>query len=156
MSATAIVLVVLTAAGFPLLLWAIGRGVTAVGARAPSAAGRPRHYLAGRMTGVHVVAVAGGEGELLVTLAAGGADAAAAGDPLAGVFRVDGGAWSLARVARWREEGTLLRAYLSSGGAVMLADPVLGGNAACEPAVSVARPARERAVSPDQRPPEDG
>jgi hypothetical protein len=155
-SATVIVLLVLTAAGFPLLLWAIGRGVTAVGARVPSAAGHRRRYLAGRLTGVQVVAVAGGEGELLVTLAAGGADTGAAGDPLAGVFRVDGGAWSLARVARWQEEGTLLRAYLSSDGAVVLADPVLGGNAACEPAASVARPTRERAVSPDQRPPEDG
>jgi hypothetical protein len=35
MSRTAVVLVALTAAGFPLLLWAIGRTVTAMGERAP-------------------------------------------------------------------------------------------------------------------------
>ena len=54
----------------------------------------------------------------------------------------------LARVRRWRDEGTLLRAYLSHDGAIMLADPLLGGNAACEPATTVNWQARKRATSP--------
>ena len=52
------------------------------------------------------------------------------------VFRVTASECSLPRVRRWRDEGTLLRAYLSEDGAVMLADPALGGNAACEPATT--------------------
>ncbi len=45
------------------------------------------------------------------------------------VFRVTASECSLARVRRWRDEGTILRAYLSYDGALMLADPLLGGNA---------------------------
>lgn len=58
--------------------------------------------------------------------------------PLAKAFRVTASECSLRRVRRWREEGTPLRAYLSDDGALMLADPVLGGNAACEPATAAA------------------
>ena len=156
MSATAVVLVVLTAAAFPLLLWAIGRAVTAIGERAPYGPGRRHQYLAGRLNGVRIIATAGGENELLVTLATQTADATrAAGDPLAGVFRVTASECSLTRVRRWRNEGTPLRAYLSKDGAVMLADPVPGGNAACEPPVTVTWHASERAISQDQSPAED-
>jgi hypothetical protein len=56
---------------------------------------------------------------------------------------------------RWRDESTLLRGYLSQDGAIMLADPALGGSAACEPALTPAPPARERAASPDQAPTDD-
>jgi hypothetical protein len=62
---------------------------------------------------------------------------------------------ALTRVRRWRNEGTPLCAYLSEDGAVMLADPVLGGNAACEPPVAVTWHATERAISQDQSPTED-
>ncbi len=131
MSITAIVLAVLTAVAFPLLLWVIGRGVTAVASRAPAAAGRSRQYLAGRLYGVQVIAAVACEDELLVSLAT-----QTAGE-IAGAFRVSASECSLARVERWRDEGTLLRGYLSEDGAIMLADPVLGGNAACEPAITL-------------------
>ena len=89
MSATAVVLVVLTAAAFPLLLWAIGRAVTAIGERAPYGLGHRHQYLAGRLDGMRIIATAEGENEFLVTLATQTADATrATGDPLAGVFRV--------------------------------------------------------------------
>ena len=133
MSATAVALAAAAAAGFVLLLWAIGRGVTAIAARVPSAQGQSRQYLAGRLDGVRVVAVVALDGELLVGLAS------PAAGPLAGVFRISASACSLARVTRWHDEGTPLRAYLSLDGAIMLADPVLGGNAACEPAATPAR-----------------
>ncbi|HEX9537463.1 MAG TPA: hypothetical protein VGA04_04725 [Streptosporangiaceae bacterium] len=130
MSITAIVLAVLTAVAFPLLLWVIGRGVTAVASRAPAAAGRSRQYLAGRLYGVQVIAAVACADELLVSLTQ------TAGE-IAGAFRVSASECSLARVERWRDEGTLLRGYLSEDGAIMLADPVLGGNAACEPAITL-------------------
>lgn len=78
---TTIIVAVATAAGFPALLWAIGRAVTAMAARVPAASGRPRHYLAGRLFGVQITTVIEGHDELLVTLAASGAQAA--GSPLA-------------------------------------------------------------------------
>jgi hypothetical protein len=156
MTTIALVRAAVTAAAFPLLLWAIGRGVTAVGERASYRLGRPRQYLAGRLYGVRIIAMVDGEDELLVSLATQAPGAAGpAGDPLAAVFRVTASECSLARVRRWRDEGTPLRAYLSQDGAIMLADPVLGGNAACEPSVTATRQARARAVSQDQRPPED-
>ena len=138
MSTAALVLAAAAAAGFALLLWAIGRAVTAIGARVPAAHSQSRQYLAGRLDGVRVTAVVAldGEpldGELLVGLAS------PAAGPLAGVFRISASACSLARVTRWHDEGTPLRAYLSLDGAIMLADPVLGGNAACEPAATPAR-----------------
>jgi hypothetical protein len=64
------------------------------------------------------------------------------------VFRVTASECSLGRVRRWREEGTPLRGYLSEDGAIMLADPVLGGNAACEPPVTVERVLRARLLTP--------
>jgi hypothetical protein len=156
MNATAVALTAVTAAGFTLLLWAIGRAVTAVGERAPYGLGRPRQYLAGRLDRVRITALVDGEDELLVSLAARAANTPRVnGDPLAAVFRVTASECSLARVRRWRNEGTWLRAYLSKDGAVMLADPVLGGNAACEPSVTVAWHSRERAISPDQSSTED-
>lgn len=132
MSTTAIVLVVLAAAGFPVLLWAIGRGVTAVAARVPADAVRSRQYLAGRVHGVRITGLLACEDELLVSLTA-----PAGGHLLAGVFGVTGDMYCRARIQRWHREGTSLRGYLSADGAVMLADPVLGGNAACEPAVTL-------------------
>jgi hypothetical protein len=75
--------------------------------------------------------------------------------PLDRVFRVTASECSLDRVRRWRDEGTLLRAYLSHDGALVLADPVLGGNAACEPA-TVTRQAPKRVTSQDRSAPEGG
>jgi hypothetical protein len=156
MNVAAVVLVVLAAAAFGLLLWAIGRAVTVIGERAPHGRGRPHQYLAGRLDGVRITALVGGEDDLLVTLAAQAGDSPrTSDDPLARVFCVTASECSLARVRRWRNEATPLRAYLSPDGAIMLADPVLGGNAACEPSRAVAWHPRERAVSPDQSPADD-
>jgi|SRR5579859_6705807 len=149
-----VVLVVLIAAAFPPLLWAIGRAVTAIGERAPYSCGR-KQYLAGRLYGVRITALIDGGDELLVSLTGQTADESpAAGGPLDMVFRVTASECSLARVRRWRDEGTPLRAYLSHDGAVMLADPVLGGNAACEPATTAAWQNRRRTHSQDQSPPD--
>jgi hypothetical protein len=105
---------------------------------------------------VRITALVDGEDEILVSLAARAGEARwVSGDPLAAVFRITASECSLARVRRWRNETTPLRAYLSTDGAVMLADPVLGGNAACEPSVAVAWHPRERAVSPGQSPTQD-
>ena len=52
MNTTAIFPTALTAAGLVLLLWIIGRAVTAAGNRIPPAQGRSRHYLAGRISQV--------------------------------------------------------------------------------------------------------
>jgi hypothetical protein len=48
-----------------------------------------------------------------------------------------------------------VRAYLSHDGALMLADPRLGGNAACEPAATVTCKASKQAISQDQSRPDD-
>jgi len=136
MNPTAVGLMVLTAVAFPLLLWAIGRAVTAIGERAPYS--RSRHYLAGRLDDVRITALIDGGDELLVSLTAPATGAALADSGLlAEVFRVTASECSLGRVRRWRDEGTLLRAYLSHDGALMLAEPMLGGNASCEPATTV-------------------
>lgn len=74
---------------------------------------------------------------------------------MAKVFGVTASEYSLARVRRWRDEGTLLRGYLSQDGAIMFADPLLGGNAACEPATTVTWQGRKRAISQDRSPPND-
>lgn len=157
MSPTTVVLVVLTAAAFPLLLWAIGRMVTAMGERAPHSRGRSHHYLAGRLYGVRITALIDGGDELLVSLTAQTSDESqAVSNPLDKVFRITASECSLTRVRRWRDEGTLLRAYLSHDGAIMLADPTLGGNAACEPATTVTwQAAPKRAISQEQSPPDD-
>jgi hypothetical protein len=129
MSATTVVLVVLTAAGFPLLLWAIGRAVTAAGERAAHGLGRSRQYLAGRLNGVQITALIEDGDELLVGLGTQATDAhPAAGGLLAKVFRAT---------------------------ALMLADPVLGGNAACEPATTATWQDPKPAISHDQSPPDD-
>jgi hypothetical protein len=89
MTTTTVVLVILTAAAFMLLLWAIGRAVTAAGERAPHGLGRPRQYLAGRLDGVQITALVDGEDELLVSLTTQAADAhRVSGGPLAAVFCV--------------------------------------------------------------------
>jgi hypothetical protein len=114
MSSTTVVLVVLSAAGFPLLLWAIGRAVTAAEERARHGLGRPREYLAGRLDGLQITALIDGGDELLVGLGTQDADAnQATGDLPANVFRITASERSLPRVRRWRDEGTLLLAYLS-------------------------------------------
>jgi hypothetical protein len=146
---TAILWAAPAATGFPLLLWGIGRAVTAAGSRASPSRARRRQYLAGRLSGVLITTVVAFDDELLVSLAA------QTYGPLAGVFRVDASECSVPRVIRWRNENTPLRACLSQDGAIMLADPVLGGNAACEPSVTPGPPARERAASPEQAPTED-
>jgi hypothetical protein len=156
MSLTAVVLVVLTAATFPLLLWAIGRTVTAMGERAPYSDGRSHHYLAGRLDGVRITALIDGGDELLVSLTVPAADESqTVSRPLDKVFRVTASECPLPRVRRWRDEGTLLRAYLSHDGALMLADPALGGNAACEPAITATWQAPKRATSQDQSLPDN-
>lgn len=76
-------------------------------------------------------------------------------DLLANVFRVTSSECSLPRVRRWRDEGTLLLAYLSPDGAVMLADPALGGNAACEPVTKVTWQDPKPTIAQDQSPPDD-
>jgi hypothetical protein len=111
MSTTADVLVVLTAVGFPLLLWAIGRAVTATGERAPHGLGRPRQYLAGRLDAVQITALIDGGDEVLVSLSTKTTDEPqAVSGPLAKVFRLTASECSLPRVRRWRDEGTVLRA----------------------------------------------
>ena len=129
MNTTAIFPTALTAAGLVLLLWIIGRAVTAAGNRIPPAQGRSRHYLAGRLDGVQITTIIDYGDELLVSLATQDA-------PLAGVFRITASTCSLTRVRRWHDERTPLRAYLSHDGAIMLADPALGGNAPCEPPIT--------------------
>jgi hypothetical protein len=149
MTTTAIAFAALAAAAFPLLLWAIGRAVTAAGSRVPPSGARPRQYLAATLTGVRITAVVTGDGELLATLAAPGYGR------LAATYRISASECSLARVIRWRDENTRLRACLSQDGAIMLADPALGGNAACELPTATAAPARAPAASPDHAPTED-
>jgi hypothetical protein len=156
MSATAAVLVVLSAAGFPLLLWAIGRAVTAAGERTSHGLGRPRQYLAGRLDAVQITTLIDAGDELLVGLTTKTTDEPqAVSRPLAKVFRVTASECSLPLVRRWRDEGTVLRAYLSEDGAIMLADPALGGNAACEPATTATWQDPKPAIPQDQSPPDD-
>jgi hypothetical protein len=156
MSTTAVVLVVLSAAGSPLLLWAIGRAVTASGERARHGLGRPRQYLAGRLDRLQITALIDGGDELLVGLSIQATDTTqATGDLLANVFRITASECPLPRVRRWRDEGTLLLAYLSHDGAIMLADPALGGNAACEPATTATWQDRKPTISQDQSPSDD-
>jgi hypothetical protein len=109
MTTTAMVFAVLAAAAFPLLLWVIGRAVTAAGARVPPSRARPRQYLAARLTGVQITTVVAGEDELLATLAAPGYGR------LAAAYRVSAGECSLARVLRWRDENTPLRGLPEPG-----------------------------------------
>jgi hypothetical protein len=142
MSTTAIVLTVLAAAGLVLLLWAIGRAVTAAGNRIPPAQSRSRHYLAGRLGGVRITTIIDYGDELLVSLAT-------QDSSLAGVFRIAASTCSLARVRRWHDESTPLRAYLSHDRAIMLADPALGGNAPCEPPTPDTYHARDEATPHD-------
>lgn len=96
-----------------------------------------------------------GGNELLVLISVAGHARRATSGPLAKVFRVTARECSLAPVRRWQDEDTLLRAYLSQDGAAMLADPVLGGNAACEPSAIVTWHASERTASQDQSPGDD-
>jgi hypothetical protein len=49
----------------------------------------------------------------------------------------------------------LLRGYLSEDGALMLVDPALGGNAACEPATTATWQEPKPAISQDRSPPDD-
>ncbi len=148
MSTTAVSLVALTAAGLVLLLWVIGRAVTAAGNRIPPAQDRSRHYLAGRLDGVQITTIIDYDDELLVSLATHDA-------PLAGVFRITASTCSLTRVRRWHHESTPLRAYRSHDGAIMLADPALGGNAPCEPPIPDTYHARDEATHRDHSPAED-
>jgi len=155
MSPTAVVLVVAAAVAFPLLLWAIGRAVTATAERAPYSRDR-KQYLAGRLDGVRITTLLDGGDELLVGLTAPATDESqVVSRRLDEVFRVTADECSLARVRRWQDEATVLRAYLSDDGAIMLADPVLGGNAACEPATTVTWQDHKRPISQEQPPPDD-
>ena len=149
------VAVVLTVVGWPPLLWAIGRAVTAIAERAGHGLGPPRQYLAGRLPGVQISALVDGGDDLLISLGAPATGIAPATAELAPVFRVTARDCSLTRVRRWRHEGTVLRAYLSTDGAVMLADPVLGGNAACEPAITMVQRRGQQAIPRDHSPTED-
>jgi len=159
MSTTAVSLVALTAAGLVLLLWVIGRAVTAAGNRIPPAQGRSRHYLAGRLDGVQITTIIDYGDELLVSLATHDDELlvslATHDAPLAGVFRITASTCSLTRVRRWHHESTPLRAYRSHDGAIMLADPALGGNAPCEPPITETRHARDQATHHDHSATED-
>jgi hypothetical protein len=148
MTTSSVAAVALTMVGFPPLLWAIGRAVTAAGQRVAHGLGPPRQYLAGRLPEVQISALVDGGDELLIGLST--AAAGAMSDPLSPVFRVTARQCPLARVRRWRNEGTVLRAYLSYDGAVMLADPTLGGNAACEPAITTVQHTIPRDHSPTE------
>ena len=146
MSLTTVVLAVAAAAVFPLLLWAISRTVTATGERAPYSRGRAPHYLAGRLDGVRITALIDGGDELLVSLTPQITDESqAAGHPLGRVFRITASECSLARVRRWRDEGTLLRAYLGHDGASCSPIPRWAGMPpANRPPPSPGRPASGR------------
>ena len=148
MSTTAVFLIALTAAGLVLLLWVIGRAVTAAGNRILPARGRSRRYLAGRLDGVQITTIIDYDDEPLVSLATHDA-------PLAGVFRVTATTCSLTRVRRWHHESTPLHAYRSHDGAIMLADPALGSNAPCEPPTPDTYHARDEATYHDHSPTED-
>lgn len=126
---TIITAVLAVAAGFALSAWAATRALNWAAARFPADPAADRQYLAGRVDGVRVTSLLACGDELLVTLTA----PAGSGLPDR-VYRVTGDAYCRARVRRWRAAGRPLRGYLSADGAVMLADPVLGRNAACEPA----------------------
>ena len=79
---------------------------------------------------MQITTVVTGQDELLITLTTQAtSNAQGTRDPLAGVFHVTATTCALARVRRWHDENTPLRAYLSHDGAIMLADPALGGNA---------------------------
>ena len=107
-------------------VYAAGRVLTAFAERRPPA----RHYLAGRHDDVRIADLVVCGEELLVTFVT---------EPSVGLtLRI----WSAVnqpssrqRLDRWRREATPLRAYLSTDGAIMLADPVWGGNVACEPSM---------------------
>ena len=86
--------------------------------------------------------------ELLVSLATQDA-------PLTGVFRITASTCSLTRVRRWHDESTPLRAYRSHDGAIMLADPALGGTAPCEPPTPDTYHARDQATHHDHSATED-
>ncbi|HKA98983.1 MAG TPA: hypothetical protein VKD66_22145 [Streptosporangiaceae bacterium] len=154
MSLTAVVLVALAAAAFPLLLWAIGRAVTVMGEHAPYSRDR-KQYLAGRLDGARITALIDGGDELLVSLTPATDESQAASGPPDKVFRVTASECSLDRVRRWRDEASPPRAYLSDDGALMLADPALGGNAASEPATAVTWQAAKQATSQDHSPPDN-
>jgi hypothetical protein len=98
------------------------------------------------MDGVQINTIMDYEDELLVNLATQDA-------PLAGVFRITASTCSLTRVRRWHDESTPLRAYLSHDGAIMLADPALGGNAPCEPPTPDTYHARDEATPTTTRQP---
>lgn len=109
MSLRAVVVVVPSAVAFPLLLWAIGRAVTAMGKRAPCSRGR-KQYLAGTLYGVRITALVDGGGELLVSLATTTTnESQPPSRPLDKVFRVTARECSLARVRRWRAGGRTAR-----------------------------------------------
>jgi hypothetical protein len=109
---------------------------------------RSRHYLTVRLDGVQITTIIDYDDEFLVSLATQDA-------PLAGVFRITARACSLTRVWRWHDESTQLRAYLSRDGAIMLADPVLGGNAPCESPTPDTNHPRYEATAHDHSPTED-
>jgi hypothetical protein len=155
MSTGLVVAVVLAVVGLPVLMWAIGTAVTAIAERAGHGLGPPRQYLAGRLQGVQISALVDGGHELLISLSTSATGTAKAMAELAPVFRVTACECSLTRVRRWRDEGTVLRAYLSQDGAVMLADSVLGGNANCEPVSPSVQRRGQRAIPQDHSPSED-
>ncbi|MHB2023777.1 MAG: hypothetical protein ACYCO3_10675 [Mycobacteriales bacterium] len=121
---------VIVTMAFALVVWAAGRALTALAARNPSC--RTRQYLAGRVDRLRIAAVVAYEDELLVTLAADVHPELAAR-----AWRVAADASARTRLERWLDDATPLRAYRSADGAIMLADPVWGGNVACEPALAV-------------------
>ncbi len=118
---------VAVAAAFICAVWAACRVLTARLEGAPPI----RQYLAGRRDDLQIADSVVYQDDLLVIFAA---------DPTIGLTA---NTWWVAneptshhRLEPWRDGSTVLRAYLSADGGTMLADPIWGGNVACEPAMA--------------------
>jgi len=125
---------VLAVAAVPFVLWGTGFALTLHASRATPAPGGPRQYLAATLHGVQITATLAYEHEMLVTVAVGPGPS---GNLVSGTYLVETGTPARCRVERWRDDATVLRAYIGRDGGFMLLDPRLGGCVACEPAVAV-------------------
>ncbi len=91
-----------------------------------------RQCLAGRHDNLQVAELVVYGDELLVTFASG-----PTAELTARTWWTANDPSSRHRLERWRHEATRLQAYLSTDGAIMLADRRWGGNVACEPAMAL-------------------
>ena len=109
----------------------LGRAFTGLPARPARPQSSPT-YLAGRVEGVSIEVLLKSPTELLIAFASTEPNIVAGR-----VWRSEKTPVARDRLARWWRDGTILRAYLSECGAVMLADRQWGGNVACTPALGV-------------------